>query len=377
MTEYQKAVAEHMKDAPQALREYVCGCLTNYSWWTEGYAPIDRCNFSWDKSEEGLEFWMAIDKKHWQKAIDTDFWQSYTKQLKPESMTEYQLAVAEHMKDAPEQLREYVCRRLVESNEWEERRNPILWCGFDRYQSEEGNCFWYYVSAKKWLEAMDTDYWKYFRKYPKEITKYQVAVAEHMADAPQVLKEYVCVRLQENSYWILGINPIAYRDFDWRESKEGFVFWECVYRKEWQDAMNTEFWKSHTQQPKPDHYKHFSCESFISMATDFRQNRNNEETKTMTDYQNKIREQYVRLLDKQLAKNKDYGNSVFNDIEVFGETISAETSCKARIADKLKRLSSASFQVDESHDDTIDDLIGYLVAYRIIRNNKRHTKIEL
>ena len=79
MTEYQKTVVEHMATAPQELREYVCGRLTNDSWWTEGYDPIIYVNFVWDKSEEGIGFWVAISSKRWDVAMATDFWQSRLK----------------------------------------------------------------------------------------------------------------------------------------------------------------------------------------------------------------------------------------------------------------------------------------------------------
>lgn len=294
---YQEAVQDHMKDAPQELREYVCGRLIDDSWWEGSGNPILYSAVTWGKSKEGGNFWYYVSTKEWSNVMATLFWQSYIKQLKPEPSNE----------DA-------VCTTSVDQSEKYTRVKP-----------------------------------HFTHPNPEPMTDYQEAVARHMKNAPVELREYVCGILNENDWWTEGDGPIDKCGFFWEDSEEGYEFWNAVDDKRWQDAMATDFW----------------------------QNRNNEQTKTMTDYQNKIREQYTRLLDKQLAKNKDYGNSVFNDIEVFGETISAETSCKARIADKLKRLSSASFQVDESHDDTIDDLIGYLVAYRIIRNNKRHTKIEL
>ena len=47
---------------------------------------------------------------------------------------------------------------------------------------------------------------------------------------------------------------------------------------------------------------------------------------------------YDQLKELQLSKNADYGNSAFDDVEVFGEIIPAKNGILARIADKLKRL---------------------------------------
>jgi len=77
---------------------------------------------------------------------------------------------------------------------------------------------------------------------------------------------------------------------------------------------------------------------------------------------------YDQLKELQLSKNADYGNSAFDDVEVFGEIIPAKNGILARIADKLKRLESENLEVSESKGDTIKDLIGYLVILLILDN---------
>ena len=77
---------------------------------------------------------------------------------------------------------------------------------------------------------------------------------------------------------------------------------------------------------------------------------------------------YDQLKEMQLSKNADYGDSAFQDIEVFGEVIPARNGIMARIADKLKRLESEKLEVSESKADTIKDLIGYLVILLILDN---------
>lgn len=83
-------------------------------------------------------------------------------------------------------------------------------------------------------------------------------------------------------------------------------------------------------------------------------------------YSDKIKAEYDRLCQKQLDKNQDYGDSAFEDVNVLGENIPAMTSCLSRMADKLKRLQSTDLKVDESIDDTLNDLVGYIVIRNIL-----------
>lgn len=80
---------------------------------------------------------------------------------------------------------------------------------------------------------------------------------------------------------------------------------------------------------------------------------------------------YDQLKQLQLSKNADYGDSAFEDVEVFGQVIPAKNGILARIADKLKRLESEKLEVSESKSDTIRDLIGYLVVLLILDDESR------
>ena len=63
-----------------------------------------------------------------------------------------------------------------------------------------------------------------------------------------------------------------------------------------------------------------------------------------------IEAQYKSMCEKQIAKNEDYGNSAFEDIEVMGRKIPAIDACLSRMSDKLKRLQSKDLMVDETLD---------------------------
>jgi hypothetical protein len=81
-------------------------------------------------------------------------------------------------------------------------------------------------------------------KMVKAMTRYQKAVSDHMATAPQELRDYVCGRLKESIYWEKGTCPINFCGFNWEHSKEAVPFWNSVKLKGWKEAMDTKFWKS-------------------------------------------------------------------------------------------------------------------------------------
>jgi hypothetical protein len=62
-----------------------------------------------------------------------------------------------------------------------------------------------------------------------------------------------------------------------------------------------------------------------------------------------------------LAKNKAYGNSALKPVRIFSKADPAE-QLKVRIDDKLSRLIKGNEFADE---DTVTDLLGYLVLYKI------------
>ena len=189
------------------------------------------------------------------------------------------------------------------------------------------------------------------------MTEYQKAVYEHMATAPQELAEYVLGRLVSSDVWTEGQDPILAYGFYWATSIEGFLFWRSVNAKDWEYAMATDFWKKHTAQSEAP-----------SIEEQFKQALNVDFVR-VDSYSDKIAQVYDSLKDKQLKKNADYGDSAFQDIMVGGHKVSAVDACVARMSDKLKRLNSTGLSVsDESFQDTLDDLVGYIVIFKILNN---------
>ena len=87
----------------------------------------------------------------------------------------------------------------------------------------------------------------------------------------------------------------------------------------------------------------------------------------MDSSQLQIEEECERIKEVLLDKNDRYGNSSLEPFGLF-KSVERESKIEARIEDKLKRIQKFAKE-DEKHCkdyyDAIDDLIGYLVLYRI------------
>ena len=63
-----------------------------------------------------------------------------------------------------------------------------------------------------------------------------------------------------------------------------------------------------------------------------------------------------------ISKNTAYGNTALNPTNVFSKLNSSEAIC-ARIDDKLARIKNKG--INDKTEDTIDDLIGYLLLLKM------------
>lgn len=84
-------------------------------------------------------------------------------------------------------------------------------------------------------------------------------------------------------------------------------------------------------------------------------------TKTQRDIQYACEEIEKMLIEK----NRKYGNSALEPQRVFSKS-SPEEQLKVRIDDKLSRMKSLQ---DDDTEDTVDDLIGYLILLKVARKN--------
>lgn len=79
------------------------------------------------------------------------------------------------------------------------------------------------------------------------------------------------------------------------------------------------------------------------------------------DFEAKVKNVCNSIADLLIEKNKSYGNSALDPIHCFYKGNSTE-AIKVRIDDKLSRLMRGK---EYGQDDTVKDLIGYLVLLKI------------
>lgn len=67
-----------------------------------------------------------------------------------------------------------------------------------------------------------------------------------------------------------------------------------------------------------------------------------------------------------IKKNESYGNSVFEPVRIFSKADELE-GLRVRIDDKLSRIAKGN---ESYNEDTITDLIGYLILLKIKESEK-------
>lgn len=84
---------------------------------------------------------------------------------------------------------------------------------------------------------------------------------------------------------------------------------------------------------------------------------------TLDFVQGIIKEECDSIKSLLLEKNAKYGNSAIQPKRIFSKQNSVE-QIKVRIDDKLSRIQNMGF-LDVSDEDTLKDLIGYLILLRV------------
>ena len=69
-----------------------------------------------------------------------------------------------------------------------------------------------------------------------------------------------------------------------------------------------------------------------------------------------------QITDLLKSKNKAYGNTALNPSNVFSKLDATEAIC-ARLDDKLARIKNKG--INDKTEDTIDDIIGYLLLLKM------------
>jgi hypothetical protein len=87
--------------------------------------------------------------------------------------------------------------------------------------------------------------------------------------------------------------------------------------------------------------------------------------KNTRDYILEVSTEVTNLL---LEKNDAYGDSALNPVGIFSRGNAVESLC-ARIDDKLMRIKSRG--ITDATEDTVQDLIGYLILLKIAINQEK------
>lgn len=75
-----------------------------------------------------------------------------------------------------------------------------------------------------------------------------------------------------------------------------------------------------------------------------------------------ISEVSAEVTNLLLEKNEAYGDSALNPVNIFAKGDAIE-NLSARIDDKLMRIKSKG--IDDNTEDTVQDLIGYLILLKV------------
>jgi hypothetical protein len=90
-----------------------------------------------------------------------------------------------------------------------------------------------------------------------------------------------------------------------------------------------------------------------------------ENTKPRNNVEREITEVCEQLKELLIGKNRSYGNSALDPVRIFSKSGNSE-QLMVRIDDKLSRFARGN---EYPGDDTIDDLIGYLVLLKIAQRD--------
>jgi hypothetical protein len=86
-----------------------------------------------------------------------------------------------------------------------------------------------------------------------------------------------------------------------------------------------------------------------------------------SDSEFKIKEVTNQLQELLIKKNRAYGNSALEPLNVFSKHNAVDSLC-ARLDDKLSRIKNKG--LNDKTEDTLFDLAGYLILLIIARDDK-------
>ena len=89
--------------------------------------------------------------------------------------------------------------------------------------------------------------------------------------------------------------------------------------------------------------------------------------------ENLIKKVVKEMEDLLITKNRAYGDSATNPSNIFSSGSPIESLC-ARIDDKLMRIQNKG--INDKTEDTVSDLIGYLILLKVAMHKEKHDEYE-
>ena len=86
---------------------------------------------------------------------------------------------------------------------------------------------------------------------------------------------------------------------------------------------------------------------------------------------NRIEKAIDKVKELLIEKNKSYGDSALKPANIFAKG-SAVDNLTARIDDKLMRIENKG--ITDKTEDTLDDLIGYLILLKLALQDEEESK---
>lgn len=97
-------------------------------------------------------------------------------------------------------------------------------------------------------------------------------------------------------------------------------------------------------------------------------NRNGRYDNINTDFSDKLDKVTEEITTLLKEKNAAYGNTALNPPQVFSKLNATEAIC-ARLDDKISRIKNKG--INDETEDTVDDLIGYLLLLKMSMNEEQ------
>lgn len=119
-------------------------------------------------------------------------------------------------------------------------------------------------------------------------------------------------------------------------------------------------------QLKESHSKHYYEQGRNGWASD--SSNNTENPLKEFNFKEELLKMTNNITELLINKNAAYGNTALNPANVFSKLNPREAIC-ARIDDKLSRISNRG--INDKTEDTIDDLIGYLLLLKMAMNENK------